>query len=67
MVYRSSNLYKTLALVFFLIAIFIVLGSIAFVTPIYLETAFIVVGVFVLVISFSYFNLSSQENKGDID
>ena len=67
MVYRSSNLYKTLALVFFLIALFIVLGSLAFVTSIDFQAAFIVVGVFVLVISFSYFNLSRQENKGDTD
>jgi uncharacterized MnhB-related membrane protein len=65
MVYRSSNLYKTLALVFFLIAVFIILGSFAFVTTSYFQAAFIVIGVFVLLISFSYFNLSSQENKGD--
>lgn len=65
MVYRSSNLYKTLALVFLLIAVFIILGSLAFITTTYFQAAFIVIGVFILVISFSYFNLSSQENKGD--
>jgi hypothetical protein len=67
MVYRSSNLYKTLAIVFFLVAVFIVLGSLAFVTTTYFQAAFIVVGMFVFVISFSYFNLSRQESKGDTD
>ena len=65
MVYRSNNLYKTLALVFFLLAVFIILGSLAFITTIYFQAAFIIIGVFILIISFSYFNLSSQENKGD--
>ena len=65
MVYRSNNLYKTLALVFFLLAVFIILGSLAFITTTYFQVAFIIIGVFILVVSFSYFNLSSQENKGD--
>jgi hypothetical protein len=65
MVFRSSNLYKTLALLFFLFAVFIILGSLAFVTITYFQAAFIIIGVFILVISFSYFTLSRQENKGD--
>jgi uncharacterized membrane protein len=67
MVYRSNNLYKTLAFVFFLIAAFITLGSLAFVTTSYFQAAFIVIGVFVLIISFSYFNLSRQESTGGSD
>ena len=67
MVYRSSNLYKTLAFVSFLIGAFIILGSLAFVTTSYFQAAFIVIGVFVLIISFSYFNLSRQENTGASD
>jgi hypothetical protein len=31
------------------------------------QTAFIVISLFIFVISFSYFNLSRQENKGDTD
>ncbi len=67
MVYRSNNLYKTLAFLFFLLAVLIVLGSFAFVTPVDFQAAFIVIGLFIFVISFSYFNLSRQENKGDTD
>lgn len=65
MVYRSNNLYKALAFVFFLVAAFIILGSLAFITTSYFQAAFIVIGVFVLIISFSYFNLSRQEDTGD--
>jgi hypothetical protein len=65
MVYRSNNLYKVLAFVFFLVAAFIILGSLAFITTSYFQAAFIVIGVFVLIISFSYFNLSRQEDTGD--
>ena len=66
MVYRN-NLYKTLAFLFFLLAVLIVLGSFAFVTSVDFQTAFIVISLFIFVISFSYFNLSRQENKGDTD
>ena len=65
MVYRSNNLYKTLAFLFFLLAVLIVLGSLALVTSVDFQAAFIVIGLFIFVISFSYFNLSRQENKGD--
>jgi heme A synthase len=67
MVYRSTNLYKTLAFLFFLLAVLIVLGSFALVTSVDFQAAFIVIGLFIFVISFSYFNLSRQENNGDTD
>ena len=67
MAYRSNNLYKTLAFLFFLLAILIVLGSFALVTAVDFQAAFIVISLFIFVISFSYFNLSRQENKGDTD
>lgn len=67
MVYRSNNLYKTLAFLFFLLAVLIVLGSFAFVTSVDFQAAFIVISLFIFIISFSYFNLSRQENKGDTD
>ncbi len=67
MVYRSNNLYKTLAFLFFLLAVLIVLGSFALVTSVDFQAAFIVISLFIFVISFSYFNLSRQENKGDTD
>ena len=67
MVYRGNNLYKTLAFLFFLLAVLIVLGSFALVTSVDFQVAFIVISLFIFVISFSYFNLSRQENKGDTD
>jgi hypothetical protein len=67
MVYRSNNLYAALGILFFLIGVFIVLGSLAFATSVDFKTAYIVIGLFIFVISFSYFNLSWREYKGVTD
>ncbi|HLH63873.1 MAG TPA: hypothetical protein VKV20_19515 [Ktedonobacteraceae bacterium] len=64
MVYRSNNLYAALGVLFFLIGVFIVLGSFALATSADFQTAYIVIGMFIFVISFSYFSLSRRENKG---
>ncbi len=67
MVYRSNNLYAALGVLFFLIGVFIVLASFAFTTSGDFQAAYIVIGLFVFVISFSYFSLSRRENKGATD
>lgn len=67
MVYRSNNLYVALGITFFLIGVFIVVGSFAFAASVDFQAAFIVISLFIFVISFTYFSLSRRENKGATD
>ena len=67
MVYRSNNLYVALGIVFFLIGVFIILSSFAFTTSGDFQAAFIVMSLFIFVISFTYFSLGRRENKGATD
>lgn len=63
MIYRRNNLYFALFFVFLAIAILLVLGSSVFIADPSMRIAMFIVSGFVLVIAFTYFNLSIEDNK----
>ena len=64
MQYRRNTLYRVLSYVCLLIGILLIVLSLGLLMTLALRIALIIIGVFVLVIAFSYFRLSTKQNKG---
>ena len=64
MQYRRNTLYRVLFCVFLLIGVLLIVLSLLLLMMQALRIALILIGVLVLVIAFSYFRLSTKQNKG---
>ena len=64
MQYRRNTLYRVLFCVFLLIGVLLIVLSLLLLVMQALRIALILIGVLVLVIAFSYFRLSTKQNKG---
>lgn len=64
MQYRRNTLYRVLFCVFLLVGVLLIVLSLLLLMMQALRIALILIGVLVLVIAFSYFRLSTKQNKG---